>query len=191
LKKVIVFLVIVVVFISGCVNQGPTKKPEQMTGTGGTVEETQSTPQAETQTSAPAERPSGIETVRLFNESKAVNLSLVPEKTMDCIREAPKVIEAYYRAVKNEKDVSQYFDLSIVDNESLKELHEALYKAIDFRDINVSNLNCSVASSTLVACTYHYSATLERDGETRSIEKDYVTFLTGDGCKIIWTEESG
>ena len=191
MKKVLVFLVIVVVFISGCVNQELKKTPGQTTGMESTVEETQSTSQAETQTSTQTERPSGIETVRLFNESKAVNLSLVPEETIDCTREAPKVIGAYYSTVKDEKDVSQYFDLSVVDNESLKELHEALYKAVDFKDINVSNFNCSVASSALVACTYHYSATLEKDGETRSIEKNYVTFLTGDGCKIIWTEESG
>ena len=194
-KRILIFLLILTVLLSGCVGNAPQNsgKTTEKVSSSPTESETFSgqTSTGTSQTATTTEKPGGTATLKLFNESRAVNLSLVPEETINCVQKAPEVIQAYYSAVKSEEDVSPYFDLSVVDNTSLKELHEALYRAVDFKELTVSGLNCSVASSQLVACSYHYSATLEKDGETRHIERDYVTFLTGDECRIIWTEESG
>jgi gamma-glutamyl:cysteine ligase YbdK (ATP-grasp superfamily) len=120
-----------------------------------------------------------------------VNASLVPEKTVECLKDAPDVIASYYRAVKEEKDVREFFDLDVVDADSLVELHNALYRAVDFKELKVENVTCLVVSVNMVACRYGYSAVLVKDGTEKSIQRQYVTFLSGESCKIVWTEGEG
>ena len=120
-----------------------------------------------------------------------VNASLVPDSTWDCSERAPSIIKNYYKAVKNEENVSGFFDLSIVDESSLTELHQALYEAVDFNDLEISGLECFPASTNLVACKYHYSAVITKENQQVGIERDYITFLSGDACKIVWTEAEG
>ncbi len=116
---------------------------------------------------------------------------MVPDATWECSEKAPSVIEGYYNAVRREENVSGFFDLSVVDESSLIELHRALYEAIDFKDLKVENLECFPVSTKLVACKYHYSAVITKDGQQKGIERNYVTFLSGDRCKIVWTEAEG
>ncbi|NJE55337.1 hypothetical protein [Thermococcus sp. 21S9] len=196
-RLLLVLLVVGVLIASGCTAQSPTRTPDEeqgATGTGSSSTPSVSTGTGEqTQTGeTPAgveEKPSGVVTAEVFNRTLAVNASLVPDSTFDCLSKAPGLIKAYYSAVKDEKNVSSFFDLSVVDEGSLVELHEALYRAVDFRELSVSEPNCSVISTNLVACSYHYSAVLVKDGQEKAVERDYITFLAGDSCKIVWTEE--
>jgi hypothetical protein len=197
-RFLLVLLVVGVLIASGCTGQSPTTgtpgEGQGATGTGSSSTHSVSTETGgQTQTGeTPAgveEKPGGVVTAEVFNRTLAVNASLVPDSTFDCLSKGPGLIKAYYSAVKDEKNVSGFFDLSVVDEESLVELHEALYQAVDFRELSVSEPNCSVVSTNLVACSYHYSAVLVKDGQEKTIERDYVTFLAGDSCKIVWTEE--
>ncbi len=197
-KLVIVGLLILLVLTSGCVGQN-TGIPKASTG--GTASETASqtsseasqsenpTSQSTTQIETP--HPTGVQTYRLLNRTIAINATVVPDATWKCSEKAPSIIQNYYRAVKNEENVSGFFDLSVVDEDSLTELHEALYEAVDFKDLKVENVKCFPVSTQLVACKYHYSAVITKDGQQKGIERNYVTFLSGDKCKIIWTEAEG
>ncbi|WP_297090668.1 hypothetical protein [Thermococcus sp.] len=151
--------------------------------------ETTSTGTGETPTTA--RHPTGVQTHKLLNRTVAINASLVPDSVWECSDKAPAIIEGYYSAVKKEENVSGFFDLSVVDEDSLTELHEVLYEAVDFGDLKVENVECFPVSTKLVACKYHYSAVIAKDGQQKDIERNYVTFLSGDNCGIIWTEAEG
>ncbi len=152
--------------------------------------DSQQTGTGETSTTT-ARHPTGIKTYRLLNRTVVINATVVPDATWECSEKAPSVVYDYYNAVKNEENVSGFFDLSVVDESSLTELHRALYEAVDFNELKVENVECFPVSTKLVACRYHYSAVITKDEQQRDIERDYVTFLSGDRCKIIWTEAEG
>ncbi len=198
LIKLLVGIVVLFVLASGCVGQSTgtstsSQHPAEISHTT-SVQETESpqTGAGETSTtSTQASHPSGIQTYRLLNRTVEINASFIPESVWDCSKKAPSVIEDYYSAVKGEKNVSGFFDLSVVDENSLTELHKALYEAVDFKDLKVENVKCFPVSTELVACKYHYSAVITKDGQQKGIERNYVTFLSGDKCKIIWTEAEG
>jgi len=198
IKLLLVLLIAGVLVASGCTDQSPaTGTPGGGQGTTGTS--SSSTPSVSTEAcgqtqtgETPAEveeKPSGVVTAEVFNKTFAVNASLVPDSTFECLSKGPDVIKTYYSAVKDKKNVSDFFDLSVVDKGSLLELHEALYRAVDFKELQISEPKCSVVSTNLVACSYHYHAVLIKEGHEKTIERDYVTFLAGDSCKIVWTEE--
>ncbi len=183
-----ILLLVAILLISGC-----TQK-EQLMPTQSQSKEVETSSTAQTSTATETQTPQlkkGIEKVEIFNETYAVNMSLVPPKMQECLQKAPEVIKAYYNAVKNEQPILDYFDLGIVDNESLIELHKALYQAVDFSKLEISDPKCAMANIELVACKYHYSAEITKNGESKSIERDYVTFLSSDECKIVWTEGEG
>ena len=187
-------LLVLILITSGCITQTfPTSS--RKTSHTPSFSETESSQPAQTETgkvpTSTTQHPAGVHTYRLLNRTVEVNASLVPDFVWECSDKAPSVIEDYYSAVEGEKNVSNFFDLSVVDEGSLVELHEALYEAVDFKDLNVENLECFPVSTNLVACKYHYSAVIVKDGREMSIERDYVTFLSGDKCKIIWTEAEG
>jgi len=197
IKVLLVLLVAGVLVASGCINTGfktETSSGERgTTGTGSSSTPSISTStneQTQTKGATPEreEKPTGVVRAKVFNRTLAVNASLVPDSTWDCLSKSPDVIKAYYSAVKDEKNVSDFFDLSVVEESSLLELHEALYRAVDFKELQISEPNCSVISTNLVACSYHYHAVLIKEGQEKTVEKDYVTFLSGDVCKIVWTE---
>ncbi|WP_457753843.1 hypothetical protein [Thermococcus sp.] len=189
----VLFLIVllgIVLVVSGCTqNVIPTETQKTQTRES-TIQQT-TTQTSPTQTSSEVQIKKGVETVSIFNQTYAVNMSLIPPAYQECLQKAPEVIGAYYEAVKNEQPVLDYFDLRIVDNESLIELHNALYQAVDFSKLEISDPECVMANTELVACKYHYSAEITKDGESRSIERNYITFLSSDECKIIWTEEEG
>ncbi|WP_461866766.1 hypothetical protein [Thermococcus sp.] len=189
-RLIIIFLLAVVLIVSGCTQKEsllPTQSSsEQPPKTSSTSQTSTTTTSTATQT---PQVKRGTETVSIFNQTYAVNMSLIPLGYQECLQKAPEVIKAYYKAVKNEQPILDYFDLRIVDNESLAELHNALYQAVDFSKLEISEPECVMANTELVACKYHYSAEITKNGESRSIERNYVTFLSSDECKIIWTEE--
>jgi len=196
-KVLLVLLLAGVLLVSGCLNTGSkTETSSKVEDTAGghsssvpsVSTSTNEQTQTEETTSPRKERPKGILTTKIFNKTFAVNASLVPDSTFDCLSKGPDVIRAYYSAVKSEKNVSDFFDLSVVEESSLLELHEALYRAVDFKELQISEPNCSVISTNLVACSYHYHAVLIKEGQEKTVERDYVTFLSGDVCKIVWTE---
>ena len=191
-------VLILLILTSGCVGQNtgiPTASP------GGTAPETASqtssevsqseNPTSQSVTQTETSRPTGVQTYRLLNRTVAINATVVPDATWKCSNKAPAVIKGYYNAVKNEENVSGFFDLSVVDGDSLTELHQALYEVVDFKDLKVEDIECFPASTQLVACKYHYSAVIVKDDQQMSIERDYVTFLSGRECGIIWTEVGG
>ena len=195
------FLVVVLallVLATGCISQGTgtstsqasPAKTSHTTPSSGTGPSQTTTETGGTSTRA-VQHPTGVQTYKLLNRTFEVNASLVPDSVWKCSDKAPAVIEGYYSAVKDEKNVSGFFDLSVVDEGSLEELHKALYEAVDFKDLKVENLECFPVSTKLVACKYHYSAVITKDGQQKGIERDYVTFLSGDRCKIVWTEAEG
>ncbi|WP_297489698.1 hypothetical protein [Thermococcus sp.] len=195
------FLVVVLVLLvmaTGCISQGTgtstshasPAKTSHTTPPSGTGPSQTTTETGETSTRI-VQHPTGVQTYRLLNRTVAINASLVPDSVWECSDKAPSVIEGYYSAVKNEENISGFFDLSVVDESSLVELHEALYEAVDFKDLKVENLECFPVSTKLVACKYHYSAVIVKDSREMGIERDYVTFLSGDRCKIVWTEVEG
>ncbi|WP_457753384.1 hypothetical protein [Thermococcus sp.] len=188
-KAFLIVVLVLVLVISGCVGSGGG----QATRTHSTSFQASSPSPTETAstTSSHSENPKGIRVVEIFNRTFAVNASLVPEETFACAGKSPGVIKAYYSAVKNEEDVTGYFDSVVVDIDSVRELHDALYKAVDFEKLDVSKIKCYVVSVNLTACTYHYSATIVSGNERKNIEKDYVTFLSGSSCKIVWMEVEG
>lgn len=187
-----IILIVFLVLASGCTspNTGTsTHSGSAIEGSHSSGIETTSTGTGETPTTA--RHPTGVQTHKLLNRTVAINASLVPDSVWECSDKAPSIIEGYYSAVKNEENVSGFFDLSVVDESSLTELHQALYKAVDFKDLKVENVECFPVSTKLVACKYHYSAVITKENQQMSIERDYVTFLSGDECKIVWTEAEG
>ncbi len=182
------------VLASGCTGPGVetthSSPPAEGSHTTTQVAESQQTGTGETSTTVPS-HPTGIKTYKVLNHTVEINATVVPDATWECSEKAPSIIGGYYSAVKNEENVSGFFDLSVVDEDSLTELHEALYEAVDFKDLKVENIECFPASTQLVACKYHYSAVIVKDGQQMSIERDYVTFLSGQECGIIWTEAEG
>ncbi|ASJ04545.1 MULTISPECIES: hypothetical protein [Thermococcus] len=196
MKRVLLILLLVaIVTTAGCVGNGGTDTGTNPSKTPGETE----TPESESGTVSPGTEeptstPSGAEDVisgEILNTTIAVNASFVPEKTFECLKDAPEVIASYYRAVKEEKDVKEFFDLDVVDADSLVELHNALYRAVDFKELKVENITCLVVSVNMVACRYGYSAVLVKDGTEKSLQRQYVTFLSGESCKIVWTEGEG
>ncbi|WP_456366241.1 hypothetical protein [Thermococcus sp.] len=195
----LVVLLALLVLATGCISQGPGTSTSSTSPTKAShtspVSGTESSQVTQTETGETSTRifhhPTGVQTHRLFNRTVAINASLFPDSVWECSDKATSVVEAYYSAVKDEKNVSGFFDLSVVDESSLEELHEALYEAVDFKDLKVENLECFPVSTELVACKYHYSAVIVKDGRERGIERDYVTFLSGNECKIVWTEVEG
>lgn len=196
MRALLVFLMVGMVAMAGCIGNGSkVEKSPTSSHTGGeptsfshTGSSTQSQSPGETTTSTERR---GILGGEVLNTTVAVNASLVPEKTFECLKNAPEVIASYYRAVKEEKDVREFFDLDVVDGDSLVELHNALYRAVDFKDLKVENVTCIIASVNMVACRYNYSAILVKDGTEKSLQRQYVTFLSGESCKIVWTEGEG
>ena len=196
-QVLLVLLIAGVLVASGCANPstgtGTSRGEQSVSGTNSQSTSSISTStneQTQTEMATPErkEKPTGVVKAKVFNKTFGVNASLVPDSTFDCLSKSPDVIKAYYSAVKSEKNVSDFFDLTIVDKGSLLELHEALYRAVDFKELQISEPNCSVVSTNLVACSYHYHAVLIKDGQEKTVERDYVTFLSGDVCKIVWTE---
>ncbi len=188
-------LVVFLVLAGGCINSGVetthSSSPAGNTQTIAQGTESHQTGVSETSTTSTHAHSLGIKTYRLLNRTVELNASLVPDSVWACSDKAPSVIESYYSAVRGEKNVSGFFDLSVVDEGSLEELHKALYEAVDFKDLKVKNLECFPVSTQLVACKYHYSAVIMKDGQLKGIERNYVTFLSGDKCKIVWTEAEG
>ena len=189
-------LLVLVVLISGCTNSSvgtPThsSSPAESSHTTNQGTESHQIGAGETSTTTVPSHPKGIQTYRLLNRTVEINATVVPDATWECSDKAPSVIEGYYSTVEDEKNVSGFFDLSVVDEGSLEELHKALYDAVDFKDLKVENLECFPVSTQLVACEYHYSAVITKDGQQKDIERNYVTFLSGDRCKIVWTEAEG
>ncbi|MBO8175356.1 MAG: hypothetical protein H0Z18_08870 [Thermococcus sp.] len=184
----LIVLLGIVLVVSGCTQNGIPTETQKTQARESTIQQT-TTQTSPTQTSSEVQIKKGVETVSIFNQTYAVNMSLIPPAYQKCLQKAPEVIRAYYEAVKNEQPVLDYFDLRIVDNESLVELHNALYQAVDFSKLEISDPECVMANTELVACKYHYSAEITKDGESKSIERNYITFLSSDECKIIWTEE--
>ena len=192
-KLIIVALLVLFVLASGCTNpSGEThsSSPAESSHTTTQGAESRQTGASETSTTT-ARHPEGIQTHRLLNRTVVINATMVPDATWECSEKAPSVIEGYYNVVRREENVSGFFDLSVVDESSLTELHRALYGAVDFKDLKIENLECFPVSTKLVACKYHYSAVITKDEQQRDIERNYVTFLSGDRCKIIWTEAEG
>jgi len=187
----LIVLLGIVLVVSGCTQNGMPTETQKTQSRESILQQT-TTQTSTTTTSTATQTPQvkkGTETVSIFNQTYAVNMSLIPPGYQECLQKAPEVIKAYYKAVKNEQPILDYFDLRIVDNESLAELHNALYQAVDFSKLEISEPECVMANTELVACKYHYSAEITKNGESRGIERNYITFLSSDECKIIWTEE--
>ncbi|AFK22044.1 hypothetical protein [Pyrococcus sp. ST04] len=196
-KRFSAFLIILlttIVIIGGCVgNYGPLTKTKE--GQEKTVPKTSEVEENNTPSSTKPEeisvRKKGVIRTNIMNTTIAVNASLLPQATFECLDRAPDVVLSYYQRVEEEGDVREFFDLDVVDELSLVELHNALYRAIDFKQLNVRNVTCAIVSINMVACEYEYSASIVRNGEEKLIQRKYVTFLNTDSCKIVWTEEEG
>ena len=193
LRALPVLLLVLILVASGCVNQGPgTSTSPTKTSHTAPVPGTESSQATQMETgktsTTTVQHPTGAQIYRLLNRTVAINATVVPDATWECSEKAPSVVKGYYNAVKNEGNVSGFFDLSVVDEDSLTELHQALYEAVDFKDLKVESVECFPVSTELVACKYHYSAVITKNGQQKGIERNYVTFLSGDKCKIVWTE---
>lgn len=106
--------------------------------------------------------------------------------TYESLRKAARNIINYYRAVKDEDlRISKYFDLSVVDNESLIKLHKALYEAYDIKELRVSNLTCSFVSNDVIGCSYVVHVVLiDRSGKSLTQVNNLVTLTNRDGLII-------
>jgi len=128
------------------------------------------------------------EILKLFNYTFSLpSMSKVVEretasKSITCM----DVVKEYYQRIKEKKEVADLFD-EMVDKQTLTELHQSIYKRINFTKISVVGINC-FNTSNITICKYHLTGEfVDVEGNIEKINQSYVTFLNPEGCKIIQT----
>ncbi len=174
-----------------------TGESETTTTTTRSTTPTTTTTATPTTTSAPkittttvAEAQSNATTTRMPGKLVGVNMtqleSIVKPETVSAKEKARENILGYYNAVKKEDlNITRFFDLSVVDEDSLINLHKAFYEAYDIKKLEVSNFTCTFVSNDTIKCTYTVTITVvDENGEEMTQVNNLVTFTNSEGLII-------
>lgn len=109
--------------------------------------------------------------------------SIVQPKVVKAEGKAKDNILKYYEAVRKESlNITNLFDLNVVDEDSLIKLHKAFYEAYDIKKLRVSNVTCSFISADVIKCSYTVTITVvDKSGKSLTQVNNLVTFTNKDG----------